>query len=157
MGNRLAAIVVVGLVSSTSILLLRASVGGLPIAVPGLVLRESESSQAGVLDTSRDERLRPNELVLGVLQPAARAYALADVARHGRIWDTLAGETVEVVWNPASRTASAFRVLGEERSPLPATPVSWLAWVDLVPGAPLWRPVPPGQRRPYAETSMRLQ
>ncbi len=97
--------------------------------------------QAGILGTRRaDARLRPKDLVLGVLQPAAKAYALADLRRLGEIRDTLAGQEVEVVYDSRSDTASAFRLQGGHREQLPATPVFWFAWVDFFPGAPLWRP-----------------
>lgn len=111
------------------------------------------SPQAGILGTTRsDGRLQPKALVLAVLQPAAKAYALEDVSRLGRIQDTLAGVPVEIVWNPAARQAGAFRVTEDGREPLPATPVFWFAWVDFFPGAPLWDP-PDRPRRVGRATS----
>ncbi len=99
------------------------------------------SGQTGIPGTHRrDARLRPKDLVLGVLQPAAKAYAIRDLERLGTIRDTLAGKPVEIEYDRASRTARAFLVAGRGRRPLPAMPVFWFAWVDFFAGAPLWEP-----------------
>jgi hypothetical protein len=93
----------------------------------------------GILGVRRlDNRLPPKELVLGVLAPAAKAYALRDIQRQGRIRDRLGRHDVEIVYDPDSDTAKAFRLTGGGREQLPATPMFWFAWVDLFPGAPLW-------------------
>jgi len=127
------------------------------------------SSQTGILGTKRaDKRLAPKEIVLGVLQPAAKVYAFGDLERLGQVRDTLAGQQVEIVYDERSRTARAFRLTGQGREPLPATTVFWFAWVDFFPGAPLWRPAsdaapqparerasPEYQRRPAAEAAQR--
>lgn len=97
------------------------------------------SDRTGILGTRRrDERLRPKDLVLGVLAPAAKAYALGDLRRHGTIRDTLAGETVEIVYDDEAEKAEAFLIAGDARELLPSTPIFWFAWVDFFPRAPLW-------------------
>lgn len=98
-------------------------------------------SQTGILGTRRrDARLEPKDVVLGVLSPAAKAYALRDLERFGRIRDTLAGKKVEIAYDGASQTASAFLLTDRGRRRLPSTPAFWFAWVDFFPGAPLWAP-----------------
>jgi hypothetical protein len=93
----------------------------------------------GILGVRRlDDRLPAKELVLGVLAPAAKAYAFRDLERRGRIRDRLGRQQVEIVYDPDSDTAEAFRRAGSRRERLPATPMFWFAWVDLFPGAPLW-------------------
>ncbi len=95
----------------------------------------------GILGTRRrDARLAPKDLVLGVLQPAAKAYAFRDLERAGVVHDVLAGKRVEIRYDPGSVTARAFLITGKGVRPLPATPVFWFAWVDFFPGAPLWEP-----------------
>ncbi len=88
----------------------------------------------------RDPRLGPKELVLAVLSPVAKAYAFRDLERLGRIEDTLAGRRVEVVYDARAESAAAFAIGEAPREPLPSTPIFWFAWVDVVPGAPLWAP-----------------
>lgn len=97
--------------------------------------------QTGVLGRRReDPRLEPKEIVLGVMSPSAKAYALRDLERLGVIRDELAGRRVEVIYDPASETAQAFQVEDGRRTRLPSTPIFWFAWVDFFPGAPLWEP-----------------
>jgi hypothetical protein len=74
------------------------------------------------------------------MSPSAKAYALRDLERLGRIRDELAGRPVEVVFDPGSRTAEAFLLEAGKRQRLPSTPIFWFAWVDFFPGAPLWAP-----------------
>jgi len=108
--------------------------------------------ETGILGTRRrDERLPAKELVLGVLAPAAKAYALRDLKRLGRIRDTLAGKQVEISYDAASGTAAAFLLDRAARRPLLSTPVFWFAWVDFFPGAPLWEP--PQRARPADSAS----
>lgn len=98
-----------------------------------------ESSQTGIIGRRReDPRLEPKDVVLGVMSPSAKAYALRDLERLGRIRDELAGQPVEVVYDPGSRTAEAFLLEDGTRKRLPSTPIFWFAWVDFFPGAPLW-------------------
>lgn len=100
-----------------------------------------ESSQTGILGTRRkDPRLEPKEIVLGVMAPAAKAYALRDLSRHGTIRDTIAGEPVEIVFDDESEQAQAFLLTDAGRERLPSTPIFWFAWVDFFPRAPLWEP-----------------
>jgi hypothetical protein len=100
-----------------------------------------ESSQTGIIGRRReDPRLEPKDVVLGVMSPSAKAYALRDLERLGRIRDELAGQAVEVVYDPGSRTAEAFLLEAGKRQRLPSTPIFWFAWVDFFPGAPLWAP-----------------
>ena len=102
--------------------------------------RSYTSSDSGVLGTRRAAtRLEPNAVVLAVLRPAVKAYALRDLARVGRVKDTIAGRSVEVVYDRRSRSASAFTLSGHRRELLPSTPVFWFAWVAFFPGAPLWQ------------------
>ncbi len=97
----------------------------------------------GILGTHRkDTRLGPKELVLGVLAPAAKAYAYRDLERLGKIRDTLAGRPVEVRWDAAGHSATAFILEGAKPRRLPSTPIFWFAWVDFFPRAPLWEPRP---------------
>src|SRR5262249_22247365 len=99
------------------------------------------SSETGILGTRRrDTRLAPKDLVLGVLQPAARAYAFRDLARVGIVRDRLAGKPVEIRYDRATQTAQALLLTQHGPRPLPATPLFWFAWVDFFPGAPLWKP-----------------
>lgn len=99
-----------------------------------------ESSETGILGTRRkDTRLEPKELVLGLLAPAAEAYAFKDLARYGTIRDRVGGKLVEIVYDADARSAEAFLVTERGRERLPSTPVFWFAWVDFFPGAPLWR------------------
>lgn len=97
-----------------------------------------ENGQTGVLGVRRrDPRLKPKELVLGVMEPAAKAYAFRDLERLGRIRDEVAGRPIEVVYR-GPRSAEAFRVTPAGRKRLSSTPIFWFAWVDFFPGAPLW-------------------
>lgn len=99
------------------------------------------SSQRGIQRVRRlDTRLGQKELVLAVLSPSAKAYAFRDLERLGRIQDTLAGRRIEIVYDAQAESAAAFAAGG--RKPLPSTPIFWFAWVDLFPGAPLWKPPP---------------
>ncbi len=122
------------------------------------------SGQTGILGRKRaDERLEPKDTVLGVMSPSAKAYALRDLRRLGRIRDELAGRPIEVVYDAGSGTAEAFLVEGGERTRLPSTPIFWFAWVDFFPGAPLWEPgpaedsapaTPPAPLRPVGGTGL---
>jgi hypothetical protein len=57
-----------------------------------------------------DPRMKENDLVLGAwLQGIARAYPIDVLEKHGMIKDTVAGQTVVVLWEPRTRTASAYR------------------------------------------------
>lgn len=85
-----------------------------------------------------DKRLPRKALVLGVLEPAAKAYAFGDLERLGTITDTIASEQVEVVWDDEAQSAEAFLISGETRKRLSSTPIFWFAWVGFFPGAPLW-------------------
>jgi hypothetical protein len=99
-----------------------------------------DSGRIGVLGQARDDdRLDDKELVLGVMAPAAKAYAFRDLERERTIRDTLAGEMIEVVYRPSARSAEAFLVERGRRERLPATPLFWFAWVDFFPNVPLWR------------------
>lgn len=103
-----------------------------------------ESRRTGISGLRRlDPRLRTKELVFAVMAPSAKAYAFRDLERLRRIRDTLSGRPVEVVYR-GPRSAEAFLRGASGRRRLPATPIFWFAWVDLFPGAPLWRP-PVGQ------------
>ena len=98
------------------------------------------SPQTGILGTRRkDTRLEDKDLVLGVMAPAAKAYAYRDLREAGKIRDTLAGEPIEVVYDEEAGTAEAFLIAGGRRERLPSTPIFWFAWVDFFPGAPLWK------------------
>lgn len=97
------------------------------------------SPQTGILPLRRsDTRLAPKALVLGVLAPAAKAYAFRDLRRLGTIRDTLAGRRVEVDYDRGAGTAAAFLDTAHGRRRLPSTPIFWFAWVDFFPRAPLW-------------------
>jgi Protein of unknown function (DUF3179) len=99
------------------------------------------NSDTGILGTHRrDTRLASKDVVLAVLQPAAKAYAFRDLARFGTIRDTLAGKQVEIRYDDGTKTARAFLVTKQSSRALPATPVFWFAWVDFFPSAPLWEP-----------------
>lgn len=111
-----------------------------------------ESGRAGILgQRRRDDRLGDKELVLGVMAPAAKAYAFRDLEREGTIRDVLAGERIEVVYDSSARSAEAFLVGGGRRERLPATPVFWFAWVDFFPNAPLWEP--PAAKAPVSASN----
>jgi hypothetical protein len=99
------------------------------------------SGRTGLEQVARvDPRLGGKELVLAVLSPSAKAYAFRDLERLGRIRDTLDGRRIEVVYDAAAASATAWSVGAGGREPLPSTPIFWFAWVDIFPGAPLWTP-----------------
>jgi hypothetical protein len=57
-----------------------------------------------------DARLKAAEEVLGVWTgKAARAYAVAALEKDGLVTDTIDGDPVVVLWEPQTRTASAYR------------------------------------------------
>jgi hypothetical protein len=62
-----------------------------------------------------DPRLKPDEPVLGVrIGTAARAYPVALLEKNGFITEELGGEPVVVVWEPKTRTASAYRPVASQ-------------------------------------------
>jgi hypothetical protein len=82
------------------------------------------------------------DLVLGVLEPAAKAYALRDLRRLGRIEDTIAGTRVVVEYDAGPGTATAYALSRDGgRRVLTSTPVYWFAWRAFFADAPLWKPL----------------
>jgi hypothetical protein len=62
-----------------------------------------------------DPRLGAREEVLGVWTgAAARAYPLADLARGGLLREEVGGGPVVVLWEPRTRTASAYRPVASQ-------------------------------------------
>ena len=62
-----------------------------------------------------DSRLAGEVAVLGVWTgKSARAYPLARLAKQGFIAEELDGETVVILWEPATRTAAAYRPLAHQ-------------------------------------------
>ena len=62
-----------------------------------------------------DPRLTPEEPVLGVWTgKSARAYPLARLAKQGFVAEELDGETVVILWEPATKTATAYRPVAHQ-------------------------------------------
>jgi hypothetical protein len=62
-----------------------------------------------------DARLQPEETVLGVWTgKSARAYPVAAFTKTGFIKDEIGGEPVLVLWEPRTRTASAYRPMASQ-------------------------------------------
>jgi hypothetical protein len=62
-----------------------------------------------------DARLKATEEVLGVWTgKAARAYPLAALEKGGLVTDAIDGDAVVVLWEPKTRTASAYRPLASQ-------------------------------------------
>lgn len=62
-----------------------------------------------------DPRLKPNEEVLGVWTgKAARAYPVDLLEKSGFIADDIGGESIIVLWEPKTRTASAYRPVASQ-------------------------------------------
>jgi hypothetical protein len=76
-----------------------------PVELPTTLHEESRKSRGPV-----DKRLAEATLVLGVVQgKKARAYPLESLAKQGIFTDELDGEPVVVLWEPATKTAAAYR------------------------------------------------
>ena len=76
-----------------------------PVELPATENPDSVKSRG-----TPDPRLPANEPVLGVWTgKAARAYPVADLQRTGLVADVLDGEPIVVLWEPRTRTASAYR------------------------------------------------
>ncbi|MCI0681884.1 MAG: DUF3179 domain-containing protein [Gemmataceae bacterium] len=62
-----------------------------------------------------DPRLGAGETVLGVWTgKAARAYSLERLSKQGLIADELGGEPLVVLWEPATKTAGAYRPIAQQ-------------------------------------------
>jgi hypothetical protein len=76
-----------------------------PVELPRAPLEDSRKSRGAV-----DGRLAEATPVLGVVQgKQARAYPQELLARRGLVTDELDGEPAVVLWEPATRTAAAYR------------------------------------------------
>jgi hypothetical protein len=62
-----------------------------------------------------DPRLKPEQVILGVWAGTmARAYPVELLEKNGLLHDDLAGEPLVVVWEPKTKTASAYRPLASQ-------------------------------------------
>jgi hypothetical protein len=77
-------------------------------------LRPSELDASRTSRGPVDPRLPADEIVLGVASgELARVYRLADVAKHGLIYDHVDGDNCVVLWNEATNTAAAYLPIAE--------------------------------------------
>ena len=84
-----------------------------------------------------DKRLPDKERVLGLrLGEESRAYPLAQLARVGRIEETVSGTAVTVTYDRASDRASVTDAASGRQ--IPATTVYWFAWAAFYPKTSLW-------------------
>jgi hypothetical protein len=83
-----------------------------PVDLPGEANPDAAKARA-----KADPRLPAGDEVLGVWTgKAARAYPVEVLAKRGFVVDEIDGEPVVVVWEPATRTAAAYRpVAGQPR------------------------------------------
>ena len=81
-----------------------------PIELPVAMHEGSRKSRGPV-----DERLAEATPVLGLVQgKSARAYPLALLSKRGIITDELDGAPVVVLWEPATKTAAAYRPVASQ-------------------------------------------
>jgi RNA polymerase sigma factor (sigma-70 family) len=92
-----------------------------PVELPATVHKDSCHSRA-----RPDRRLPVSAPVLGVVEGThARAYPLDLVAAAGVLRDTVEGQRRVLLWDPATRTAVAYRPVASRRTdPAPARPVT---------------------------------
>ena len=84
---------------------------------------------------AQSRRYHPKEQVLGIeLNGQAKAYPFTELDRvgHAEIVDSLAGQRLKVVFDPANRSAIAFDDAGRQ---LPAVTSFWFAWHAFHPDA----------------------
>lgn len=110
-----------------------------PVELPKDINVDSRKSRGPA-----DERLPADEMVLGVRTgKVAKAYPLARLAKDGVVMDKVEGEPIVVLWEPATKTAAAFKPVAHQarkfHGPQPdKTGVSLLdPGVPLPPGAPV--------------------
>ncbi len=88
--------------------------------------------------SARSNRYHPKERVLGVEQNGVfKAYPFAELSRtDGSVTDQLGGEAIEVRFDWAQNSASAFDAAGE---PLPAMTLFWFAWYTFHPDTEVFK------------------
>lgn len=88
--------------------------------------------------SASSNRYHPKERVLGVERNGVfKAYPFAELSRtDGTVTDQLGGEAVEVRFDWAQNSASAFDAAGE---PLPAMTLFWFAWYAFHPDTEVFK------------------
>lgn len=81
-----------------------------PIELPTEANPDSVKSRG-----TSDPRLPSAEMVLGVWTgKSTRAYPIAKLAKRGLVLDEIDGEPIVVLWEPTTRTASAYRPIASQ-------------------------------------------
>lgn len=81
-----------------------------PIELPKETNEDSRKSRGPA-----DERLPADEMVLGVWTgKVAKAYPLSRLAKEGLVVDEVDGETMVVLWEPATKTAVAYQPIAHQ-------------------------------------------
>jgi hypothetical protein len=103
-----------------------------------------------------DPRLPSGEMVLGVWTgKSARAYPVATLAKSGFVRDEIDGEPIVVLWEPATRTASAFRPIASQprKFKAPNPDASGVSPSDEGTPLPMGTPVVPARKLTLSHAS----
>lgn len=104
-----------------------------PIELPKEINDDSHKSRGPA-----DQRLPADEMVLGVWTgKVAKAYPLARLAKEGLVVDEAEGEPIIVLWEPATKTAAAYRPVAHQPRKFHAPQPDKTGVSQLDPGIPL--------------------
>jgi hypothetical protein len=85
---------------------------------------------------SRPELAKKSWIIGVVINGQAKAYALEDLEKEKRAQDTVAGQQIEIVYDPARRSTS---ITDQQSQPVPYTMAYWFAWQAFYPKTELFR------------------
>lgn len=86
---------------------------------------------------SRPELSKKSWVVGTVINGQPKAYALDDLTKEKRVQDNVAGEQIEVVYDPARRSTEVINK--QSGQPVPFTVAYWFAWQAFYPNTQLFR------------------
>jgi hypothetical protein len=104
-----------------------------PVELPKEINEDSRKSRGPA-----DDRLPADEKVLGVWTgKGAKAYPLARLAKDGVVLDDVDGESIVVLWEPDTKTATAFKPVGRQPRKFHKPQPDKTGVSELDPGIPL--------------------